>query len=281
MVAAAPSFNGHTKPMTSARQTRLELAWFLALTFGITWLICGAFIAFGGKLTPIVGEMTASSPWFFVAVYAPTLSSLILTYRSSGGSGVRDLLKSAVRWRVGFGWFLAGLLGYPAIWLVWAVVSQGLGETSGGLGLDRWYAALPLVVLGGHLFTDPGALGEELGWRGYALPRLLKGMNPLAAACALGVIWATWHVPAFFLPGLSQSSIPFGGFLVTVVCFSVLMTWLYVNTRSVLVAGILPHMMFNAMGPAGIGVSMRVLIVVTVGIVLVYGMRLERTVPSP
>lgn len=263
-------------PMSSTKQARRELAAFFALTFAITWAICGAFIAFGPRLTPVLGEMTASSPFFFAAVYAPTLSSLLLTFRGRGWGGVRGLLASAVRWRVGWGWFLAGLLGYPAIWLVWTVVSYGLGGSSDGLGLDRWYAALPMVILGGHLFTDPGALGEELGWRGYALPRLLGMMNPLLAAISLGVVWAAWHVPAFFLPGLSQSSIPFVGFLVAVVCFSVLMTWLYVNTRSVLVAGILPHMMFNAVGPAGIGMNLWVLLAVTAGIVLVYGTRLER-----
>src|SRR5690606_11703585 len=116
-----------------------------------------------------------------------------------------------------------------------------------------WLIALPLVLLGGHLLKDPGALGEELGWRGYALPRLLELTDARAASIILGVVWAVWHLPAFFLASLAQSSVNFGLFVINVTAFSVIMTWLFVNTRgSVLWAGIVPHMLFNATPKAGI-----------------------------
>src|SRR3546814_20952371 len=73
--------------------------------------------------------------------------------------------------------------------------------------LSSWLIALPAVLLAGHLFRDPGALGEELGWRGFALPRLLELMDARRASLLLGLVWAVWHLPAFFLSTLSQSHV--------------------------------------------------------------------------
>src|SRR3546814_4714751 len=97
--------------------------------------------------------------------------------------------------------------------------------------LSSWLIALPAVLLAGHLFRDPGALGEELGWRGFALPRLLELMDARRASLLLGLVWAVWHLPAFFLSTLSQSQVNFGLFILNVVAFSVFMTWLFVHTR--------------------------------------------------
>src|SRR3546814_5546144 len=79
--------------------------------------------------------------------------------------------------------------------------------------LSSWLIALPAVLLAGHLFRDPGALGEELGWRGFALPRLLELMDARRASLLLGLVWAVWHLPAFFLSTLSQSQVNFGLFI--------------------------------------------------------------------
>jgi hypothetical protein len=253
-----------------------ELAAFLALTFAVTWAICGAYIFAGDKMVPIFGQMTNRNPLFFVAVFAPSLAGVISTMLLGSRQEFIDLLRSAVKWRVGIGWFLVGLLGYPLIWLLWDLVAHLLGLKQGDLGLSRWFVTLPLIIIAGHLLKDPGALGEELGWRGYMLPRLISCLNPLSAALILGVVWAVWHLPAFYLAGLSQSSLDFGGFCVTVVALSVCMTWLFVNTSgSVLVAGIFPHMMTNAVGAAKIDTERLVMVGVALAIVLICGPSLK------
>jgi membrane protease YdiL (CAAX protease family) len=103
-----------------------------------------------------------------------------------------------------------------------------------------------LLFTTANIFVDPGPWGEETGWRGFALPRLLTRFSPLTAALILGVIWGIWHTPAFFLSGLSQSGLNFGWFVSASTSLTVFMTWIYVNAnRNYLVAGFVPHAMSN------------------------------------
>lgn len=95
------------------------------------------------------------------------------------------------------------------------------------------------------LVTDTGPLGEEFGWRGFALPFLLRRRPPLAAALILGVVWAFWHLPTFFIPTLSQSRVSFLVFLPNSIALSVIMTWLYRRTGGDLLLMILVHLMAN------------------------------------
>ena len=108
-----------------------------------------------------------------------------------------------------------------------------------GLGL----ISLPLIAL--------GPLGEELGWRGFLLPRMLERMRPLSAALILGAIWMIWHVPAFLMSGVPQSNMSFPIFAIGGIAFNVFITWLFLNARqSILIAGIIPHTLANAWGDA-------------------------------
>jgi membrane protease YdiL (CAAX protease family) len=126
----------------------------------------------------------------------------------------------------------------------------------------RWYAialGLPVVLagaaagahllLGGPAVLRVGTLsllepvlfvliiGEELGWRGYALPRLLARRSALAASLILGLLWGLWHLPTFYVPGAPQHGLPISAFLLLTMAYSVLFTWIYLHTRgSVLIA---------------------------------------------
>jgi uncharacterized protein len=83
-------------------------------------------------------------------------------------------------------------------------------------------------------------VGEELGWRGYALPRLLAERSALAASLILGVLWGAWHLPTFFVPGAPQYGLPFSAFVLLTMAYSVVMGWVYVHARgSVLIASLL------------------------------------------
>lgn len=78
---------------------------------------------------------------------------------------------------------------------------------------------------------------EEIGWRGFALDRLLRRHNDLVASLILGVVWALWHVPLWFMTGTSQPFMPFGAFLIMIVSESVILTWVYVESgRSMFLA---------------------------------------------
>jgi hypothetical protein len=104
------------------------------------------------------------------------------------------------------------------------------------------------------LFLDIAPWGEEFGWRGFALPRLLERMTPLAATLVLAMAWIVWHVPAFFLTGIM--AVRWEGFFwwaLGTMALSLVMTVLYLRANfSLLVAGIVPHVMINALAKAGL-----------------------------
>jgi membrane protease YdiL (CAAX protease family) len=95
------------------------------------------------------------------------------------------------------------------------------------------------------LFLLLEATGEEIGWRGYALPRLQANLSALTSALIVGVMWALWHLPLFFIAGLPQTLLPFVLFLVWIVSQSVIFTWVYNGTQGSLLFAIVLHAAIN------------------------------------
>ncbi len=259
-----------------------EVLLFFALVYAITWTICGAYLLAPRAATAVFGTMKTGSAVFFAAVYAPSLTSIVLTLLLGGWPALRRLGASVVRVAGHWRWILLGLVGYPLLWLIVAMIEAlATGRGLSSVPYSNWYSALPLVIASGFVFRDAGPLGEELGWRGFALPRLLAIMDARWAALTLGAVWALWHLPAFFMSGLSQSKFQFGEFFFVVVGFSVLMTLLFIHTRgSVLLAGILQHMWFNSVSKAGIHPVDWVLIGIATALV-VFGGRLWHSSDMP
>ena len=108
------------------------------------------------------------------------------------------------------------------------------------LAATRWHRLGPFILVSIPFL----ATLEEIGWRGYALPRMLTRRSPLFASLLLGVFWALWHGPTFFIDGSPQQNAPILFYVATVAIFSIPMTWLYQNTRSVLLTSVL-HMSNN------------------------------------
>jgi membrane protease YdiL (CAAX protease family) len=98
---------------------------------------------------------------------------------------------------------------------------------------------LPLVLLLG------GPLGEEFGWRGYALPVLQDRLGWRVASLGLGLVWGVWHLPLFFIDGTAQAHIPLALFLLSVVAMSVVFAWLVNRTAGSVVAALLFHTAIN------------------------------------
>ena len=90
-------------------------------------------------------------------------------------------------------------------------------------------AALPLTIAL-QIFT--GAMGEELGWRGFLLPRLERRLTPRIAALVMAISWALWHLPAFFFPGLPQQHLPPVAFLLMVAAFGIFLALLFNRTAT-------------------------------------------------
>lgn len=187
---------------SNVRRAEREAWIYFALTFAISWGVGGLFLVLRTRLEPIFGPLGPRNPVFYVLAYAPTLSALILASVLGGGAGVKALFATLVR-PFGMRWFIVAVLLIPAIALILIFLLPLIGYAHWPVTIRDVLVSVPVVLFGTwQVFTNTGPLGEELGWRGYALPRLLKKRNALTASILLGLVWTLWHVPAFFLAGV-------------------------------------------------------------------------------
>ena len=182
---------------------------------------------------------------FFLGTFGPGLAAILVTLLISGRTGVKELLGSLLIWRVAIQWWLVALL-LPAVIILGAVY---LFSLFGGPGLDfsRYqplYSLIPMIIL----ITLLNGVGEELGWRGFMLPRLQSRYNALVSSLIVGFFWGLWHAPVYFIAGTAQSILRSQvGFLAGLLLFilstmaiSMTFTWVFNNTRgSVLIAALL------------------------------------------
>ena len=189
-------------------------------------------------------------PWYAgiapeTATFIPSLLGLAMAFAVNGKQGGLDLLRSVGRWRVRprywlIAWF--GVLVIYGIGLGIYLIMRGQAPSFTVFRQELHLLPIWLVIV---FLPWNGAVGEELGWRGYALPRLQQRSGPLIASLVIGTIWGIWHLPSFFNPTSVQASlglvflIPF---VVGTIANSVIMTWLFNLTKaSALVAGIIWH----------------------------------------
>lgn len=218
------------------------LGWFFGLTFVLTWT---CFILAG---TWLAGASDGSSAavarllLLFVGIFAPSIIALALTARDGGQAGVMTLLGRLFEWRVPPRWYVFAA-GYV---LAIELTTAGLYRVITG----EWprFGAEPLyVLLAGTLLSlmTLGQAGEELGWRGYAMPRLAARFGAARASLLLGAIWAAWHLPLFYIPGADTTGQSFPFYLLQVLALSVAMTWLYTHTGGSLLLAMLMHAAIN------------------------------------
>jgi membrane protease YdiL (CAAX protease family) len=210
---------------------RRLLVTFFVLAFGITWMVWVPR-AVGAPLD-IVGQA-----W----TWAPAIAALLAAALTGGRAAVRELGARRVRWRVGWQWYLVVILG-PA---VFSLVVAGVYVLLGG----SWAAAAPPALREGPLMMLPlflviltltDGLGEELAWRGFALPRLLTRHNALVASLILGVLWALWHLPLVWTEGNAMYQQPVWLLLVDIPAKSILFTWVFLHTRGSVLQAMLLH----------------------------------------
>jgi membrane protease YdiL (CAAX protease family) len=168
-----------------------------------------------------------------------------LSFYFGSTSGVRNLLGFLFR---GFSknsfWYVIGILVPVAAVASAIIIARHLDSAATFIPL----AALPLT-LGLQVFT--GAMGEELGWRGFLLSHLERRLSPRVAALVMAITWALWHLPAFFFPGMPQQHVPPIAFLLMVAAFGIFLALLFNRTRGHLVSTMLAHFSFNMSLAAG------------------------------
>jgi membrane protease YdiL (CAAX protease family) len=172
---------------------------FFVLAFLGGWLVLLPTVLFesGFGLIPIDIPAPAVMLSFIPAAMAgPALGAFVVTRTVEGKQGTRQLLRRILRWRVGVQWYLIAVFGVPPVYFLAA--SLVLGTAPLEALIEDWpflfTSYLPKVVMVFLIVS----LWEEIGWMGFALPRLQEKYGPLMASVVLGVLWALWHLPAYF-----------------------------------------------------------------------------------
>lgn len=222
--------------ITTPPETR-SLAAFFGLTFLLSWGLWIPMI-FLGREIPVLR---------MGGTFGPLAAAMIVTMRKEGRTGVIGLLKPFGIWRVNILWYAFALFGTALT----VFTALGLYQAGGGHRLvfnnpHQAYLVIPVLLY--VLFTS--VLGEETGWRGFALPRLQQRLGLLRASLILGLIWGLWHIPLFRIAGNFHHHIPLGLFILQDVALAVVMTWIYNNTRGSL---LLIHL-FHAASNTTLGV---------------------------
>ena len=240
--ALAPSPNSRRGPLSFAR--RHPLVWYFVLAYAGSWLVEGVY----GALQP---RHVLPGWWLDLLTFlGPTAAAFTMTAVVSGRAGMLALLRRYVQGRSSVIWYLLALVGIPALAFLGYLALPGAPSD---LRLPSVGFILTYINVYGWTFALGGPLGEEPGWRGFALPRLQQTHGPLVGSLILGVLWAFWHLPLFFvLPhyngagnNLMEIVRAFVVFVLFVAGVTVLFTWIFNRTGGGLLFVMLAHASMN------------------------------------
>jgi hypothetical protein len=219
-----------------------------------------------------------------LGAFSSSLAAIILAAIEGRKGGVRELLGRFLIWRVGIRWWAFAILfgAIPAVAVLY------LFNLFGGLavpfaGLKPLSSFVPLLII---LIVAAG-MGEEFGWRGFAMPRLQARYNALVSSLIIGLLWGIWHIPLFLTEGTIQAQwlaeagwIAPVGYAVFCMAWSIQYTWVFNNTKgSVLLAAVIHgavnawngYFALNRLSFSGIAVFMALFVVVSIIIVIAAG----------
>ena len=197
-----------------------EIIIFSVIVIALSSLIC--FISYN----------LDNSNLSILAVFTPSLVALVLTAITKGKKGVLELfVKQKVKW------LLLSVIGIPVLASLAMLTSLSFDISKFGLRTTQLLPQIVIIVL--------IAIGEEYGWRGFLLPRLLKKLNVFYSSMILGLIWGVWHFPAYLIETGVPLNMHFLVFLLWVVIGTLFISWIYYYTKSVLTS-ILIHISANA-----------------------------------
>lgn len=220
---------------------------FFALTLLWSWLF---WIP-----AALLDQSTIQTFLLAIGGIGPALSAIVLTYRTRGREGRSNYWRRIIDPKLISGkWYAVIFLTVPLV----AGVAGLLDVLLGGVGMEpealAYFVGKPSSVIPFMAFILLfGPVPEEIGWRGYALDRLQARWSAVESSIILGLIWALWHLPLFFIEGSYQHQIGFGTagfwlFMGDLLLISVVMTFIYNNTSRSTLSAILFHFMINFVG---------------------------------
>jgi hypothetical protein len=211
---------------------------FFALAFGWSWA-CWA-----GAALLKNGSAFTSGALQMLGGFGPSMAAVVVVAHREGRTGLRSWFTRCLQWRVGWLRMLLAFV-FPLLFMgLAAFIHVALGGT---LPDSPAKGHLMLVAINFLLvFLVGGPLGEEFGWRGFALPALQARWGWRTASLVLGGAWAAWHLPLFYSNGTVQSHLPFGLYAMSIMASSVVFAWLYNRNRGSLLPVLVLHTAVNA-----------------------------------
>ena len=229
----------HTRTVERARESfrHSPLSWFAVITFVWTWSIWLSL-----ALTGLHYELRIWKYLYVAGLSGPLVGAGAIALMTGGWRGGWRLVKQVFIWKVSPAWYALGLFLAPALMLGTVFITRAVLHEKVEIPTPplTW-----MLLAFGWMVVRGGPANEEVGWRGFLLPHLLKRHNPFWATLILIPIWAAWHWPLWVLPGVPHKYWPFSYFFMLIAPISFLFTWLHVRARGSVLIAILFHSAIN------------------------------------
>ena len=254
-------------------ELRTKASFYFLFAFIWSILFWSLTVAFGGI------EQFPGSVLQFVGGAGPLIAALVITHFFESTSVQKDFWSRTFNLRrIPWPWLIPALFIHPVVILVAVLVEVALGGTmqvQANLANPRAFINLVFFVF---VF---GPLPEEMGWRGVAYDRLQQQMNALQASLLLGVAWAAWHIPLFFIEGTFQNQMGIGSFrfwifLASNIPLTVIITWVYNHTKRSILSAVFVHFSGNILG-AILSKTNQLAFFELIGLTLVAGLIIARS----
>lgn len=274
LVTLGSLLRSHTRRGLTIGPRRRPILSFVLVAFVVSWAAWGVLALLDSE----PGLNIAGLLWLLGGL-GPPIAAIVVTQVTDGSQATRQLLGRLLQWRVGWRWYGVAVL-LPALVVAGTVIIDAVirGVSTPTPGLEF---ALLLVGLIVYSSIIAGGL-EEIGWRGFALPRLQSSFDALTASLAIGVVWVVWHAPLFLASGVVQAELPILPFFIQGIALAVVFTWVYNSTRGSLLLVVLLHGAYNAwlssvwllredIDPTTMWIMVALVVVIAVAVIAVYG----------
>lgn len=210
---------------------------FFFLTFAWTWGLWW-IVTLIRPTAPGLGNAL-----YLAGAFGPSLAAVVVTRMFTGGPGLRRWLGRCLRWRVGWRWYGLAFVVPPLILMAALSAHAALG---GAIPTSPYADRIGIAIVQFAVIAIfGGPLGEEFGWRGFALPALTTRMGWRGAGVVIGIAWELWHAPLLFMANTAQAGLPIALFLISTVALSVVFARLGISTGFSVLPALLLHTVIN------------------------------------
>lgn len=223
-----------------SNQNRLQIFIFIVLVLGLSYLVFWGPIALLKLRTAnlVEGKIYNLPAFilFLIGGFVPSIVGILLTKYYDHSAGLKHLLKSATKIKIGFQQYLIILLYPITVGVLQLAINKLAGSTFDySQFLRQLPSIVPLIVL--------GPLSEEFGWRGFLQKRVNDEFSPVLGTLIIGITWSLWHLPLFYMVGTSQHdfNMPFIPFMISIVSSSFIYTYVYTKSNGSLFSALLLH----------------------------------------